>query len=1443
MSSSRGIGGSWTDSRASEGLSSPFRDTVEPLLKQLSGLSEAESAELRSLGEEGDAEIFWTELIRLGSKLEARDKLGAALPILSLAAASAPEEFQRRAQSRLEAIEGRGAIGGRVEFHLRRFARDAFSPEMILPMMAGSAVYGLTKGLALSRYAAAANPAWWMRGLAGRLSAASLAYAAEVPSFVLASRAMRLHSPQVNEIGFGQELAGAAITLGILKSTGSLAQSGLQKYLGSKASPALRFAVGQGAMFAGLASAYALEGQLGLRPRVEGDTAVTDILSSMVSLGIGSSLGHRLLGSGHELRSREFQTRIQQGGFELNFSKLSPPLGLAEVSGPKPMLMSGDPNGDGPKDRPIRKWPARKDAGSQAKPGGARKRKAPSKAEAPSAAEDPAKSQEAFELRAKAFAKATGSSFVETDIAFAQDLLRSLAEGKGFLPSADYRWEVLEAFESRLTQGEGPKYEALRNQVWRKYKVAPEPDTVFFNAQPIDREEVSGLTTAIDMSEWPAPWHEVRDLTFRILGSIKRHRFWTGESKGVQVSRLNELIEDFGPGKREPGEALLALAQFERYRNQEIGYVSLRHNLMDLLKHGEVRAKPAPLPATQYLPTPPEVADSRSISLKTFEFYADRNPAWKEVAQRLREVHEKLSSSGSDEIWRDRFADLIDRGMELADEESNFTAPKALRWLEAFEASHRGEKTWEEFEAIDPLTVKPQPRNETPPPRSEPGKASSKPASEAPPNPAEPAVAASPLSPAPPTSGQFRLASALRLFTIPQAAADGSKEFEVRLFLPSLKQLRWRMVVNSQGEMSLPEGSSAAFEVEKVEGFSGRFRLREASHEFLIDLQSVQDRSGNVQRLELATVQAASNEGAKSLFSSQSPALAPVQVEHAEMVAFNSVKGEGGFQFRYHLHLSNGDRAIVVGHTTHRQGGQVEIHEARIQRFGQEEPSSQAMEISVSRVKARHHRVLLSDESGYRLDLEFKSPIGAEKWRPSWTRLEVTNAPEPVHLRWAAPEASVAAPVDVDSSIRELSADVLSGKIEAVEKLGVNGREHDLALWELRELFEMTWQAGAKDADFGGIDLILLREKIGGALREAARENPFAKRILGQLEQVYGLASLIEAPAPVPMAKTVPPVLPPPAPAVVESMTRPMVEVEAPPKVKPPKPPKAPLTPLEKTQQTIDKALRGSLQRILSHEVTGELIKDLEKLGPEELRVLAERTADRYDQAATGKDLRELFLYYALGVLLSRSRGLNYVDPIVMGLQAGSLPGGPRQLPEFVRGLGKKLIYRPGSHDLFKARSADSSGIAELRRRMRETIKISPAEFERGTQAQSENFGLAQSLSSHEAQRLREELIEGLQFLYRQTMIATRLGLPAQAKEYQTEIAVGFAVFLGLTVDRMDSNYTSLAMRRLGVSIFDEHPGVFYFHPFPEQFSTMIKIQLPPLDLGAARHIFKPSKK
>ncbi|HEX5033244.1 MAG TPA: hypothetical protein VFW62_02075, partial [bacterium] len=282
-------------------------------LQTLPGLSSSEQAELGSLAPEADAEIFWTDLLRIGLRLQQKDKLEAARAIYGRIQEEAKEASIRdKARQALEAVEGRGAVGGRAEFLLSRFAKEASDPGMILPMLAGTAVYQLAKGAVLGRMAAAANPAWWMRGASGRFAASAMAYTAEVPTFALSGRLLRsFGDPSQPLPNLGQDLGSAAITLGLLKLSGATSQSLLTKTLGQKASPLTRVATAQATMFGSLLAAHRLETGIGLRPEVDGATEMTDILSSMVSLGVGASLGQRVLGRSYQGFMQKLGLRLQ----------------------------------------------------------------------------------------------------------------------------------------------------------------------------------------------------------------------------------------------------------------------------------------------------------------------------------------------------------------------------------------------------------------------------------------------------------------------------------------------------------------------------------------------------------------------------------------------------------------------------------------------------------------------------------------------------------------------------------------------------------------------------------------------------------------------------------------------------------------------------------------------------------------------------------------------------------------------------------------------------------------------------------------------------------------------------------------------------------------------------------------------------------------------------
>ncbi len=293
--------------------------------------SEGERRELAALAGESSPELFFEALLRLGKRLEAGGRDSAAVDVYAAVLETVPPltgdkregPLRILAQERLNALQGLGAFAPRFEFLLKNFTRDAGDPRAILPMLAGSGVYGVVRVAALGRLAGTARAAWYSRGAGARLLAAGAAYAAEVPVFALSGRVLRGlgDASHAEASGLGHDLAGAALTLGALKAFGWAGTAAFRKLHGvdryGVASRGLglmgagRVATSQSTMFFGLLGAHRLEEALGLRPARDGATTLTDTLASMLSLGVGAHLGHRLLGRRFSAFQRELGLRVQ----------------------------------------------------------------------------------------------------------------------------------------------------------------------------------------------------------------------------------------------------------------------------------------------------------------------------------------------------------------------------------------------------------------------------------------------------------------------------------------------------------------------------------------------------------------------------------------------------------------------------------------------------------------------------------------------------------------------------------------------------------------------------------------------------------------------------------------------------------------------------------------------------------------------------------------------------------------------------------------------------------------------------------------------------------------------------------------------------------------------------------------------------------------------------
>ncbi|HKY63679.1 MAG TPA: hypothetical protein VJR29_09690 [bacterium] len=295
----------------------PPRFVANPESEKLFG--KAAYAELESLSRERDAELQREGLFSLASRLEGAGREEAAHRLYALL----PDH--PKAEARKAALEGRGNFGAAFETQLRRLSREIFQPQAILPMAAGSAVYGLARGALLGRLLANPRAALWTRGLGARGAAAGGAFLAEVPAFTISSRA--LHRLAGSEAGssWGGDLGRSALTLGLFKSFGAAGQWAAR---GGNLPPAL---AGQAAIFTGLLAAHRLEEKIGLRPEVGSGAVWGEVLGSMLSLNLGSRLGQSLLGSRYARFRRELDLRAATSRplFGNGPESFSPALGLA----------------------------------------------------------------------------------------------------------------------------------------------------------------------------------------------------------------------------------------------------------------------------------------------------------------------------------------------------------------------------------------------------------------------------------------------------------------------------------------------------------------------------------------------------------------------------------------------------------------------------------------------------------------------------------------------------------------------------------------------------------------------------------------------------------------------------------------------------------------------------------------------------------------------------------------------------------------------------------------------------------------------------------------------------------------------------------------------------------------------------------------------------------
>lgn len=282
-------------------------------------LPEPQLSEVLSLGEEKDPEFFLRQMLLLerrfaDSGLDSLAYLTSSfLSEMGSAKNFAASTLISEAQRDREALEGTGAVGPRAEYLLKRFVKEATDPAMLVGFGVASMAFKTTRFLALARLTRSAEAGLFTRGFGAGFAASVLGFSAEVPTFVLSSKATRevLSGPQDwRGSTLRQELASTGITLLFLKGSGAVSQS-LAGSVAGKTSLA-RFtqrALPQVGMFGGILLGKRVEELLGLKPVAERGQFFLDSLATYFQFAAGGALADQVLGPRFQSLQRELDIK------------------------------------------------------------------------------------------------------------------------------------------------------------------------------------------------------------------------------------------------------------------------------------------------------------------------------------------------------------------------------------------------------------------------------------------------------------------------------------------------------------------------------------------------------------------------------------------------------------------------------------------------------------------------------------------------------------------------------------------------------------------------------------------------------------------------------------------------------------------------------------------------------------------------------------------------------------------------------------------------------------------------------------------------------------------------------------------------------------------------------------------------------------------------------
>lgn len=258
-------------------------------------------AEWNELAHEQDTGLRSAGMLGLAKRLQSEERFAAASQVYAAIAADENNSQKEKAQGELAAMSGQGPWGLRAEFLLHRFAQEATRPSSILAMGAAGFAYRLTRAATLSRLAL--SPAgFFTRGFGLQASGFLLGFSAETIAFTGVGKATAALSGEAVDLSreaFLRDWAAGALSLGVLKGAGALAQGvGARWAVGTSFLPRVtRTVLPQAAMFGGLLVAQRVEQSLGLREGIRGGHPYLDAMVSLLHLHVGGRLAGRFLGA------------------------------------------------------------------------------------------------------------------------------------------------------------------------------------------------------------------------------------------------------------------------------------------------------------------------------------------------------------------------------------------------------------------------------------------------------------------------------------------------------------------------------------------------------------------------------------------------------------------------------------------------------------------------------------------------------------------------------------------------------------------------------------------------------------------------------------------------------------------------------------------------------------------------------------------------------------------------------------------------------------------------------------------------------------------------------------------------------------------------------------------------------------------------------------------